>query len=135
MSVAARLTTGLSVLTRVRVGWSGWLLASPKKKTSHMKRRMRQLGPHATRSTAPLHSLGRCPSCGHIKRQHTLCMYCVGEIKHLWKTRGAVEGEKEAGGEVDPSLYPGRRDTAEREKLRDRDSYLQKRPRTLPHEN
>lgn len=31
-------------------------------------------------------NLNRCSACGHIKRAHLLCPYCVAEIKTLFKT-------------------------------------------------
>lgn len=55
--------------------WDGLLNAVPKKKTSHMKKRHRQLasGKHLKDVTA----LNKCSSCGRAKRAHVLCPYCV----------------------------------------------------------
>ena len=58
--------------------WDGLLNAVPKKKTSHMKKRHRQLasGKHLKDVTA----LNRCSSCGRTKRAHVLCPYCVASM-------------------------------------------------------
>lgn len=55
--------------------WDGLLKAVPKKKTSHMKKRHRQLasGKHLKDVTA----LNKCSACGRLKRAHILCPYCV----------------------------------------------------------
>lgn len=55
--------------------WDGLLKAVPKKKTSHMKKRHRQLasGKHLKDVTA----LNKCSACGRLKRAHVLCPYCV----------------------------------------------------------
>ncbi|KAI9642774.1 hypothetical protein NHQ30_008506 [Ciborinia camelliae] len=72
--------------------WEGILKAVPKKKTSHMKKRHRQM---AGKGMKDVTSLNRCSACGHIKRAHLLCPYCVAgkapvnndaEIKTLFKT-------------------------------------------------
>ena len=60
--------------------WDGLLKAVPKKKTSHMKKRHRQLasGKHLKDVTA----LNKCSACGRLKRAHILCPYCVqSELK------------------------------------------------------
>ncbi|ODQ78718.1 hypothetical protein BABINDRAFT_28034, partial [Babjeviella inositovora NRRL Y-12698] len=73
---------------------NGIFLAAPKKKTSYMKRRRRQLAP-SDKHVKFLDSLGRCPACGNFKRQHTLCMSCFGEIKAmLKKDQGGVAPTK-----------------------------------------
>ena len=55
--------------------WDGLLNAVPKKKTSHMKKRHRQMaaGKHLKDVTA----LNKCSACGRAKRAHVLCPYCV----------------------------------------------------------
>ncbi|QSZ31822.1 hypothetical protein DSL72_001391 [Monilinia vaccinii-corymbosi] len=63
--------------------WEGILKAVPKKKTSHMKKRHRQM---AGKGLKDVTNLNRCSACGHIKRAHLLCPYCVAEIKTLFKT-------------------------------------------------
>lgn len=54
--------------------WEGVLRAVPKKKTSHMKRRHRQL---AGKALKDVKSLNSCPACGEPKRAHHLCSSCV----------------------------------------------------------
>lgn len=54
--------------------WEGILKAVPKKKTSHMKKRHRQM---AGKGLQDVTNLNRCSACGHIKRAHLLCPYCV----------------------------------------------------------
>ena len=54
--------------------WEGILRAVPKKKTSHMKKRHRQL---AGKALKDVKSLVRCPACGKPKKAHMLCPYCV----------------------------------------------------------
>lgn len=54
--------------------WDGLLRAVPKKKTSHMKKRHRQL---AGKALKDVHSINTCPACGKPKRAHLLCPYCV----------------------------------------------------------
>lgn len=46
----------------------------PKKKTSHMKKRHRQM---AGKGLKDVTALNRCSACGHLKRAHFLCPYCV----------------------------------------------------------
>lgn len=54
--------------------WESILKAVPKKKTSHMKKRHRQM---AGKGLKDVTNLNRCSACGHIKRAHLLCPYCV----------------------------------------------------------
>jgi len=64
--------------------WEGILRAVPKKKTSHMKKRHRQLAGKALKDVKAINS---CPGCGKPKKAHTLCPYCVAEIYESWNTR------------------------------------------------
>ncbi|KAJ6150781.1 54S ribosomal protein L32 [Penicillium chermesinum] len=50
--------------------WESVLRAVPKKKTSHMKKRHRQM---AGKALKDVQSLNKCPGCGQIKRAHLLC--------------------------------------------------------------
>ncbi|KAL4954567.1 hypothetical protein BDW69DRAFT_138575 [Aspergillus filifer] len=61
--------------------WDSVLRAVPKKKTSHMKKRHRQM---AGKALKDVKNLNTCPSCGQIKRSHVLCQYCVENIKKQW---------------------------------------------------
>ncbi|RKF58922.1 Meiotic recombination protein rec14 [Erysiphe neolycopersici] len=54
--------------------WESILRAVPKKKTSHSKKRSRQ---RAGKALKDVTALNRCSGCGHIKRSHVLCPYCV----------------------------------------------------------
>jgi ribosomal protein L32 len=54
--------------------WESILRAVPKKKTSHMKKRHRQM---AGKGMEDVTALNKCSACGHIKRAHVLCPYCV----------------------------------------------------------
>ncbi|EXJ86066.1 hypothetical protein A1O1_06435 [Capronia coronata CBS 617.96] len=54
--------------------WEGMLKAVPKKKTSHSKKRHRQL---AGKALKDVKAINECPGCGRPKRAHTLCPYCV----------------------------------------------------------
>ncbi|KAE8156051.1 hypothetical protein BDV40DRAFT_282319 [Aspergillus tamarii] len=62
--------------------WDSVLRAVPKKKTSHMKKRHRQM---AGKALKDVKSLNTCPGCGQIKRAHVLCPHCVENIKKQWK--------------------------------------------------
>ncbi|CRG85592.1 hypothetical protein PISL3812_02637 [Talaromyces islandicus] len=63
--------------------WESILRAVPKKKTSHMKKRHRQM---AGKALKDIKNFRTCPSCGQPKRPHVLCSNCVKEIKEKWKT-------------------------------------------------
>ncbi len=54
--------------------WESILRAVPKKKTSHMKKRHRQM---AGKGMKDVTALNKCSACGHVKRAHLLCPYCV----------------------------------------------------------
>ncbi|KAF7595736.1 hypothetical protein BBP40_004867 [Aspergillus hancockii] len=54
--------------------WDSILLAVPKKKTSHMKKRHRQM---AGKALKDVKNLNTCSGCGQIKRAHVLCPHCV----------------------------------------------------------
>lgn len=54
--------------------WESILKAVPKKKTSHSKKRSRQM---AGKGLKDVTALNRCSACGHVKRAHLLCPYCV----------------------------------------------------------
>ncbi|KAL2073807.1 hypothetical protein VTL71DRAFT_11133 [Oculimacula yallundae] len=62
--------------------WGSILRAVPKKKTSHMKKRTRQM---AGKGLKDVTSLNKCSACGAMKRSHLLCPYCVGEVKGMFK--------------------------------------------------
>lgn len=57
--------------------WESILRAVPKKKTSHMKKRHRQMAGKALKDNI---SLNTCPACGNTKRAHLLCPHCVARM-------------------------------------------------------
>lgn len=54
--------------------WESVLRAVPKKKTSHMKKRHRQMAGKALKDVTALNT---CSGCGRTKRAHILCPHCV----------------------------------------------------------
>ena len=64
--------------------WDSILRAVPKKKTSHSKKRKRQLIGKALQDKT---NLTRCESCGDWKLLHTLCASCVKSIQKDWRQR------------------------------------------------
>jgi large subunit ribosomal protein L32 len=54
--------------------WESILKAVPKKKTSHSKKRHRQMAGKALKDVT---SLCKCPACGQTKRMHYLCPHCL----------------------------------------------------------
>lgn len=116
---------------------NGILKSAPKNRVSHQKKNQKLYGP-ARKQLKYLHHLNRCPSCGHYKRAHTVCMHCVFEVQRLWKKvlpkkQDAPVIEQELS-EVDRKiLYPGKKETEYQKRLKKKD-YIEKRPRTLPVE-
>ncbi|KAI5248517.1 WD40 repeat-like protein [Aureobasidium subglaciale] len=77
--------------------WESILKAVPKKKTSHMKKRHRQM---AGKGLKDVTSLNKCSGCGRVKRAHYLCPHCVMSIKKWFSNdfspkREMTEWEKE----------------------------------------
>ncbi|EQL04162.1 WD40/YVTN repeat-like-containing domain protein [Ophiocordyceps sinensis CO18] len=54
--------------------WDSVLRAVPKKKTSHSRKRHRQM---AGKALEDINGLCTCPGCGEIKRTHRLCQRCL----------------------------------------------------------
>ncbi|KAK3114987.1 hypothetical protein LTR53_006116 [Teratosphaeriaceae sp. CCFEE 6253] len=75
--------------------WDGLLNAVPKKKTSHMKKRHRQMAGKALKDVT---ALNKCSACGRAKRAHVLCPYCVNSIRRWFgtgfKSKQQVEQEE-----------------------------------------
>ncbi|KAH3667321.1 hypothetical protein OGAPHI_002970 [Ogataea philodendri] len=114
---------------------NGLVLAAPKKKTSHMKRRLRLYTP-GSKQIKPNNNLNRCPSCGNYKRSHFLCMSCFFEIKQLWSEqteKPPVYKEEFANPADERVLYPKTYERITDKRLRLKD-YVEKRPKTLPVE-
>ncbi|KAK5116738.1 hypothetical protein LTR62_007412 [Meristemomyces frigidus] len=82
------LLPGAAALTPIpillRDLWDGILNAVPKKKTSHMKKRHRQMAGKALKDVT---ALNKCSACGRAKRAHVLCPFCVQSIKR-WFSNG-----------------------------------------------
>lgn len=117
---------------------NGRLLAVPKKKVTHQKKRQRLYAP-GKKQLKFLHELNKCPSCGHYKRANCLCMHCFQHVRHIWKTQTVKERqeplqEQELSDLDKRILYPGKKETEYTKKLKDKNSYLEKRMRTLPVE-
>lgn len=148
-SVLARLGLGSGIVPKLgevlpRLGmpairlrvpvWNGLLRAVPKKKTSHQKKRQRQLT--GRKQVKPLRNINRCPACGNYKRAHTLCMHCVKELQGVFRRREGITGNNGYDQKLDPVderiLYPGKHESEEKKQLNRRHEYLYNRPRTLP---
>ncbi|SCU78798.1 LAMI_0A06018g1_1 [Lachancea mirantina] len=114
---------------------NGIYLAVPKKKVSHQKKRQKLYGP-GRKQLKMIHHLNRCPSCGHFKRANTICMHCFHEIRRIWKDH-TVEQRAEPIQEQELSendkriLYPGKKETEYTKKLKEKETYLDRRHRTL----
>lgn len=59
--------------------WESILRAVPKKKTSHSKKRHRQM---AGKALQDVNHLCKCPGCGAVKRTHRLCSNCLEGMHH-----------------------------------------------------
>ncbi|KAJ5714284.1 54S ribosomal protein L32 [Penicillium malachiteum] len=77
--------------------WDSVLRAVPKKKTSHMKKRHRQM---AGKALKDVENLNKCPGCGQVKRAHLLCPHCVNGTWSL-DPRSLEEGFAQISGGVD----------------------------------
>ncbi|KAF8626551.1 hypothetical protein AX15_004853 [Amanita polypyramis BW_CC] len=66
-----------------------FLLAVPKKKTSHSKKAMRS----ANKGLKDKQNIVNCPSCGSPKLAHHLCSNCYTSLSRTWKTQKREQGE------------------------------------------
>lgn len=66
--------------------WEGILKAVPKKKTSHAKKRHRQM---AGKALKDVNNLCKCPVCGGTKRMHHLCETCMNSKMNHSATQGS----------------------------------------------
>ncbi|KAL2133409.1 hypothetical protein VTI74DRAFT_2410 [Chaetomium olivicolor] len=81
LAVPAAFQLGLPSLPSILEGiWESILKAVPKKKTSHMKKRHRQMAGKALKDVT---SLCKCPACGEIKRMHYLCPHCAAKLREI----------------------------------------------------
>ena len=82
LSIPFLPTLGLGVPSAIHLNvpgfieglWESILRAVPKKKTSHMKKRHRQMAGKALKDVT---AVNKCSACGNAKRAHLLCPYCV----------------------------------------------------------
>ncbi|RMD39506.1 hypothetical protein DV735_g5620, partial [Chaetothyriales sp. CBS 134920] len=82
-SAAAFPAISIGLSAWLAEAWDGLLKAVPKKKTSHMKRRHRQL---AGKALKDLNNINTCPGCGKPKKSHTLCPYCKSKAGGVMPT-------------------------------------------------
>ncbi|KAL1740038.1 ribosomal L32p protein family-domain-containing protein [Schizophyllum fasciatum] len=80
--IRARLQSLLELLP-------GVVLAVPKKKTSHSKKRMRAAG----KGLKDKQNIVSCPGCGSPKLAHHLCGKCYGFLSKLWKGKFHRHGD------------------------------------------
>jgi large subunit ribosomal protein L32 len=103
LAVPVGFQLGLPSLPSILEGiWESILKAVPKKKTSHMKKRHRQMAGKALKDVT---SLCKCPACGEIKRMHFLCPHCAASENCHAPDHGLqadtdyrIEGVHEQGG-------------------------------------
>lgn len=75
----------ITVLIPIITGiWDSILRAVPKKKTTHSRKRKRQL---VGKGLDDKTNLTRCEACGEWKLLHTLCGSCVKSIQRDWRRR------------------------------------------------
>ncbi|KAL2265329.1 hypothetical protein VTJ83DRAFT_6429 [Remersonia thermophila] len=89
LAVPVGISLGLPPLPSILEGiWESILKAVPKKKTSHMKKRHRQMAGKALKDVS---SLCKCPACGGVKRMHYMCPHCTQKLRELMNegTKGA----------------------------------------------
>jgi len=99
LAVPASFQWSLPSLPSILEGiWEGILKAVPKKKTSHMKKRHRQMAGKALKDVT---HLCKCPSCGKTKRMHYLCPYCTASKGSLRDCRGSTDGDFRAWRDVE----------------------------------
>ncbi|KAF2424870.1 hypothetical protein EJ08DRAFT_652313 [Tothia fuscella] len=81
--------------------WDGLLKAVPKKKTSHMKKRHRQMAGKALKDVT---ALNKCSACGKVKRAHVLCPHCVAAVRYWMKDLGKRRVDPELEKNTGPNL-------------------------------
>ncbi|EIW86673.1 hypothetical protein CONPUDRAFT_17616, partial [Coniophora puteana RWD-64-598 SS2] len=57
------------------------ILAVPKKKVSHSRKRMRS----ANKGLKDKHNIVNCPACGEAKLAHHMCGNCMSIITRQWR--------------------------------------------------
>ncbi|KAG6134264.1 hypothetical protein E4U22_005288 [Claviceps purpurea] len=71
--------------------WESVLRAVPKKKTSHAKKRHRQM---AGKALEDVHGLCECSGCGATKRSHRLCQNCLRDMRQIWRENDSESANK-----------------------------------------
>ncbi|KAJ3576652.1 hypothetical protein NP233_g293 [Leucocoprinus birnbaumii] len=64
-----------------------FLLAVPKKKTSHSRKAMRA----ANKGLKDKQNIVNCPGCGGPKLAHHLCSNCYSYLNRAWKAKNKAE--------------------------------------------
>lgn len=91
LAVPVGLQLGLPSIPSLLEGvWESILKAVPKKKTSHMKKRHRQMAGKALKDVT---SLCKCPACGEIKRMHYLCPHCATSERSQWEQEDGLHAD------------------------------------------
>ncbi|CAP70506.1 uncharacterized protein PODANS_3_5750, partial [Podospora anserina S mat+] len=98
IAIPVGISLGLPSLPEVLEGiWEGILKAVPKKKTSHMKKRHRQMAGKAIKDVT---ALCVCPACGGMKRMHYVCPTCASRLKGFLHQEAKAKEEAQAEEEV-----------------------------------
>ncbi|KAG8716251.1 hypothetical protein FRC08_009704 [Ceratobasidium sp. 394] len=80
---AGRLSLALPSLRTLLELFPPIVLAVPKKKTSHSKKRMRS----ANKGLKDKTNIVNCPGCGSPKRAHHICPECYSQVNRAWKAQ------------------------------------------------
>ena len=87
-SVRWTLPTITSIIPVVTGIWDTILRAVPKRKTTHSRKRKRQL---VGKALPDKKNLTRCEACGDWRLLHTLCGSCIKSIQKDWRNRERLE--------------------------------------------
>lgn len=89
LAIPAGFQLGLPSIPSLLEGiWEGILKAVPKKKTSHSKKRHRQMAGKALKDVT---ELCKCPACGETKKMHHLCPKCLSsKALAAWKRESSA---------------------------------------------
>ncbi|KAK0639070.1 hypothetical protein B0T16DRAFT_422360 [Cercophora newfieldiana] len=99
LAVPASFQLGLPSLPSILEDiWESILKAVPKKKTSHMKKRHRQMAGKALKDVT---ELCKCPACGETKRMHRLCPHCAAKLQDLMNKELKKASEGGEGSEAE----------------------------------
>ncbi|PPQ64450.1 hypothetical protein CVT26_002157 [Gymnopilus dilepis] len=67
-----------------------FLLAVPKKKTSHSRKAMRS----ANKGLKDKRNIVNCPGCGAVKLAHHICPTCYSAVTRQWKAKNRATGSE-----------------------------------------